>query len=267
MKAKVWKAPVILLLVAVNKVISTANLHQVPALATAPSNTQPGRLRRRNNGDALASVLRLRGAEEPQQQPPPATTFWEQLRERFTSGGSSPSGSVVVLDHRSSQIMSALGGQVTRALKNGLMQSGARVRRRGLLALLAVACVLSVIGATTSGVVSRPWRGWHTSSPLDVVGTNEDVADGNISGTSGLSSNSSERRRRLLKTPRFPLAYMPWWKALQDRRKVRRIGVFFEKRVQKPEALVPVCCRCLQCIHTVVDPTSASTSGTAVPNM
>lgn len=211
MKSKDWKAQLILLLVVVNKVVSSANFP-----------TQP---RQFSNGGALASVLKLRGAEE-RQQPPPTTTFWGQLRERFTREGGSPpsgdqSGSIVVLDHRSNRhCMSA----VARALTNGLMQSGARVRRTGLLALLAVACILSVVGAATGGGVAQPWRGWQRSAPklpAVVVETSaEDVADGDISSTSGKGSSSSERRYRLLKTPRFPLAYMPWWKALQDRRNV-----------------------------------------------
>ena len=223
MKAKDGKAHFILLLVAANKVVSSTPI----ALTTTPRNTQAG-LRVRSN--ALASVLRLRGVDEPQQQPPPATTFWGQLRERFTSAdnipaSSDPSSTVVVVHHKSNRSMSALAGQVARALKNGLMQRGARVRRRGLLALWAVACVLSVVGASNSGVVSRPWGGWHRSTPnLPVVETRTDVADsGDISSKPGKGSNSrSERRRRLLKTPRFPLAHISWWKALQDRRKVSR---------------------------------------------
>lgn len=230
MKAKYWKAHLIFLL-AVNKVVSSANFQQV-SLAATPGNTHPGLLR--SNGGALASALRLRarGAEEPQQQPPPATTFWGQLRERFTSVDSSPassdpSSSVVISDHtsiRRTSSMSALGDQVARALKNGLMQSGARVRSRGLLALLTVACILSVVGATASGVVSRPWGAWHRSAPnLPVVETSTEVDTANeeisTSSKSG-KGRHSERRRRLLKTPRFPLAHISWWKAVQDRRKV-----------------------------------------------
>lgn len=223
MKAKHWKAHLILLSVAVNKVVSSTPI----PLATTPRNTQPGLLLRRSNG-ALASVLRLRGADEPQQQPPPATNFWGQLRQRFISAdsipaSSDPPSSTIVVDHGNRGSMSALVRTVVRALKNGLMHSGARVRSRGLLALLAVACVLSVVGATTNGVVSRPWGGWHRSTPILPVETSTDVADGDIGSTSTMGSNSrSERRRRLLKTPRFPLAHISWWKALQDRRKVSR---------------------------------------------
>lgn len=207
MKAKYW------LLVAVIKAVSSARIHQY-------ANTPQGLLRQSTDGGALGSVLRLRGAEDPQHQLP----FWVQLRERFTSIGSSPSSSspssVVVVDHRNrGRGMSAVG-LVARALKNGLMQSGARVRRRGLLALLAVVCVFSVVGATTSGVVSRPWGGWHTSTRNLVVEPSAE-ADGGDASPPGRGSNSSERRRRLLKTPQFPLAYMPWWKALRDRRKVK----------------------------------------------
>lgn len=227
MKTERWKAHAILLLLAVNEVVSSANFHQVPSLASITTNTQSGlmRLGRRSNG-ALASVLRLRGAEGPRQEPPPATTFREQLRERFKSVGSSnPPSSSVVLDRGSNRRgMSALAGRVARVVKNGLMQSGSKVRRRGLLALLAVACVLSVVGATTSGVVSRPWGRWHESTQnLAVVGPSADVDNTDASSTSG---KGSERRRRLLKMPRFPLAYMRCWKALQDRHKVRGAAVY-----------------------------------------
>lgn len=253
MTAQHRKAHVLLfVLAAVTKVATSATLQQASATTTTFSRSKNSSSRQYprcgSSSSALASVFRLRGADEPQYSPRP-TTFLGQLRDRFTSASSSKVNSVV-LDCPSSRNsgVAALLHQAARAVKGRLMHSGAGVCGRGWLALVAAACILSVVRATASSAVgSRPWVWGRRSSGssghnLAVLVTDTDVAEGDehegLSSTPAKSrmlsswrerrasrkgrmgNNDGERRRRLLMTPRFPLAYMPWWKALQDRRKV-----------------------------------------------
>ncbi|CAN0194323.1 unnamed protein product [Ectocarpus sp. 12 AP-2014] len=112
--------------------------------------------------------------------------------------------------------------QVAERFTNGLSQGGVHLRRTGWLAMLAVACLLSVSRA--SAVVSRPWGGRPRRSVAVVVADSSVAAD----EEKGLRSSSSRagskyvRHKRgglLLKMPRFPLAHISWRKALKDRRK------------------------------------------------
>lgn len=253
MKAQHRKAHVLLFVSAVvTKVATSVTLEHSSATTATFSRSRNSSSTRQyprcgsSSSGALASVFRLRGADEPQHSPRP-TTFLRQLRDRFTSASSSSGANSVVLDRPSSRNSGvvALLHTAARALKGRLMHRGAGVRGRGWLALVAVACILSVVRATASSAVgSRPWVWGRRISGrnLAVVVTDTDVAEGDeherLSTTPAKSpmlsswrerrasrkvrmgDNDGERRRRLLMTPRFPLAYMPWWKALQGRRKV-----------------------------------------------
>lgn len=206
----------------------------------------------RHGGSALASVFRLtrKIVEQPSSQQP-SSTFLARLQDRLhvISHGSrksdNGSGSGRRLTHRNNAIAntatssagaSAFLNRIARALKDGLAQSGAGVRRGSTIAviILGVACILSVAAANT--IVSHPagWIGWgakntNSNSTMAAVAA---PLDGGVEGDAGRSRLMSSLKglgrrgqaggsgRLLAKAPRFPLAYVPWWKAVQDRRKV-----------------------------------------------
>lgn len=192
------------------------------------------------------------------QQSQPATTFLRRLRDccssrtsntktanssdvRLRRGNEATSGrrrSTTTPATKSSVAgITELLHNIATVLKSGLAQSGTGMRRRGstmAAVIVGVVCFLSVAAANT---VSRP-TGWASRritrdpssataavvSPPDAVGECHSRRPRILLPLSrGLGRRGKEReagRNRLLKAPRFPLAYISWWKALKDRQQV-----------------------------------------------
>lgn len=208
----------------------------------------------RYGGSALASVFRLtrKIVEQPSSQQP-SSTFFGRLQDRLhvSSHGSRKSdngsggrriahGNNAITNTTTKSAgegASTFFNRVARVLKDGLAQSGAGARRGStiVIVILGVACILSVAAANT--IVSHPagWVRWgarSTNSNSTIVEVVADPLDVGVEGDAGKSRLLSSLKglgrrgpvagseRLLAKAPRFPLAYVPWWKAVQDRRKV-----------------------------------------------
>lgn len=248
----------ILALLAATKVVYSANLQQVLVATTAtagsPSSTAATRSgthaaaapsRGRGVGiGTLASAVRLSGEQVPAQISSTPSSFLRELRNRFTSSGGSTSSRESTSDDSSdgstsstivvstapptassmTDTLTAVFLRVAKKFTNGLSQGGAHLRRTGWLAMLAVACLLSVSRA--SAVVSRPWGGRPSRSVAVVVADSSVAVDEENRMTSSSGSRAGRKYVKhargglLLKMPTFPLAHISWWKAVQDRRKV-----------------------------------------------